>query len=316
MIGNYPRCVVPGRPAVGEIRFVKLAAEMAPAALKDGSVDAAAIPAEARDDIETAGLTVISSPPSWNGKLTINHHEEPLASPEFRQALAYAIDREALAQVVFRGNAIPGSPGMVPPTSVWYNPDIPQYSYDQAKARQLIEGLGYHLESGRFVKDGRSLELSLIAAADYRDLGLFIKDQLDEAGISIDFQTLEGKTVDARVAAWDFDLSIYGHGGLFDPSFLTRMILGDSFNSARYDADTRLDQLLKEQITEMNAAKRKEMVDEIQQRYAEDLPALTLYYPKSYWAHDGRLPLFYTMDGIAIGVPIPLNRMSFVEQEN
>jgi peptide/nickel transport system substrate-binding protein len=305
-----------GKPAVSEIRFIKLAAEMAPAALKDGSVDSAAIPAEAVEDMKTAGLTIISDPPSWNGKLTINHHEEPLSSPVFRQALAYAIDRRALVQVVFRGNAVPGSPGMVPPTSVWYNPDTPQYEYDPAKAQQLIEGLGYYLENGRFVKDGQVLKLNLITSADYKDLGRFIMQQLEQIGIDINFQTLEGKTVDARVAAWDFDLSIYGHGGLFDPSFLQRMILGDGFNSARYDADASLDRLLNAQLTEMDSARRKDMVFRIQELYAEDLPALTLYYPKSYWAHDGRLPLYYTMDGIAIGVPIPLNRMSFVEQEN
>jgi peptide/nickel transport system substrate-binding protein len=301
-----------GRPAVSEIRFVKLAAEMNPAALRDGSVDSAAIPPEVVEDIEAAGLTVITSPPSWNGKLTINHREGPMSSAEFRRALAYAIDREALVQVVFRGNAIAGSPGMVPPTSAWYNPDTPQYEYDPARAGQLIEGLGYSLEDDRFVKDGQPLELSLIAAADYRDLGLFIEDQLEQAGIGIDFQTFEGKTVDARVGAWDFDLSIYGHGGLFDPSILQRTILGEGFNSARYDADAELTRLLNAQLTEMDPAKRKDMVFEIQRLYAEDLPALTLYYPKSYWAHDGSLPLYYTMDGIAIGVPIPLNRMSFV----
>jgi peptide/nickel transport system substrate-binding protein len=302
-----------GQPAVREIRFIKVAAEMAPAALKAGSVNAASIPAEVVDDISASGLTVITSPPSWNGKLTINHQKEPLSSKKFRQALAYAIDREALVQVVFRGNAVAGSPGMLPPTSVWYNPDTPQYQYDPDRAKQLIEGLGYNLEDGQFVKDGQPLKLSLIAAADYKDLGQFITQQLEEVGIDVDFQTLEGKTVDARVGAWDFDLSIYGHGAIFDPSILQRTTLGEGFNSARYSADTELTRLLQAQLTEMDTPGRKNMVFRIQELYAEDLPALTLYYPKWYWAHDGNLPLYYTMDGIAIGVPIPLNRMCFVD---
>jgi peptide/nickel transport system substrate-binding protein len=303
-----------GQPAVGEIKFVKVAAEMTPAALETGSVNAAAIPAEVVADIEAAGFTIITDPPSWNGKLTINHQKEPLSFKEFRQALAYAIDRQALVQVVFRGNAIAGSPGMLPPTSVWYNPDTPQYQYDPDKARQLIEGLGYNrLDNGYFAKDGQPLKLSLIAAADYKDLGQFITQQLEQLGIDIDFQTLEAKTVDARVDAWDFDLSIYGHGGIFDPSILQRTTLGEGFNSARYTADAELTHLLQAQLTEMDPAKRKEMVFQIQRLYADDLPALTLYYPKSYWAHDGSLPLYYTMDGIAVGVPIPLNRMCFVD---
>jgi peptide/nickel transport system substrate-binding protein len=304
-----------GKPAVEEIKFVKVTAEMSPAALKEGSVDSASIPAEVVDDIKAAGFTVITDPPSWNGKLTINHKKEPLSSKEFRQALAYAIDRESLVQVVFRGNAIAGNPGMVPPTSVWYNPETPQYDYNPDKAMELFKGLGYTLQNGQFAKDGQPLGLSLIAAADYKDLGQFIAQQLEQFGINIDFQTLEAKTVDAKVGAWDFDLSIYGHGGLYEPSFLQRSILGEGFNSTRYSADSELTQLLNAQLTEMDTAKRKDMVFRIQELYAEDMPALTLYYPKSYWAHDGSLPLYYTMDGIAVGVPIPLNRMSFVQQE-
>jgi peptide/nickel transport system substrate-binding protein len=303
-----------GKPRVNEIRFIKISAEMTPAALEEGSVNSASLPAEVVADFEAAGFTVITDPPSWNGKLTINHHKEPLSSKEFRQALAYAIDREALVQIVYRGNAIAGNPGMVPPTSVWYNPDTPQYTYNPQKVRELIEGLGYNmLDNGFFYKDGQLLQLSLIAAADYKDLGQFITQQLESVGIDIDFQTLEAKTVDSKVGAWDFDLSIYGHGGLYEPSFLKRVILDDSFNSARYTADDVLTQLLIDQLTQMDTTIRKDMIFQIQELYAEDMPALTLYYPKSYWAHDGSISLYYTMDGIALGVPIPLNRMCFVD---
>jgi len=304
-----------GKPIAREIKFVKVSTQMMPAALKEGSVNSASIPAEVVEDFETAGFTIITDPPSWNGKLTINHQKEPLSSKEFRQALAYAIDRDALVQIVFRGNAIAGNPGMVPPTSVWYNPDIPQYKYDLQKAQQLISGLGYTLENGYFIKDGQPLKLSLIAAADYKDLGQFITQQLEKAGIRIDFQTLEAKTVDSKVGAWDFELSIYGHGGLYEPSFLQRSILGEGFNSARYNANAELTQLLNDQLSEMDVQKRKSMIFQIQKLYAENVPALTLYYPKSYWAHDGKISLYYTMDGISIGVPIPLNRMCFVKQD-
>lgn len=306
-----------GTPSPSDLKFVKISAEMSTAALQDGQVNSTIVPAEVLNDIEAAGFTVIDAPVSWNAKLTINHQKEPLSSVEFRQALAYAIDREALVQTVMRGEAVAGSPGLVPPTSVWYNPDTPQFEYDPEEARALIEGLGYELDGDFYVKDGQPLKLSLISAADYADLGQYIMQQLEAIGIDIDFQTLEGKTVDSRVSAWDFDLSLYGHGGLYEPSFLTRCIIGEGFNSARYDTNAELTELLKNQLTEMDPETRKEMVFQIQELYAHDMPALTLYYPKSHWAHDGRLSLYYTMDGVAIGVPIPLNRLCFmVPQES
>jgi peptide/nickel transport system substrate-binding protein len=302
-----------GKPFVDEIKFVKISAEMIPAALKEGSVSAGDIPPEVVSEMEDAGLTVITAPVAWNAKLTINHQKEPMSSKEFRQALAYAIDREALVQITQRGHAIAGSPGMMPPTSDWYNPDTPQYEYDPARAKQLLEGLGYQMEGAYFTKDGKELSLDLIAAADYKEVGQFIKQQLEAVGIKIDFRTMEAKTVDAKVEAWDFDLSIYGHGGLYEPSILKRVIMDEGFNSARYTSNETLNQLLTAQLTEMDPDKRKDLVFQIQEVYAEDVPALTLYYPKWYWAHDGTVNLFYTMDGVASGIPIPLNRLSFVE---
>jgi peptide/nickel transport system substrate-binding protein len=302
-----------GTPIVDEIKFVKISGEMIPAALKEGSVNAGDIPPEVVSEMEAAGLTVITAPVSWNLKLTINHQKAPLSNKKFRQALAYTIDRESLVQVTQRGHGVAGSPGMMPPTSDWYNPDTPQYEYDPARAKELLEGLGYEMVDGYFSKDGKVLELELIAAASYKDEGQFIAQQLDEAGIKIDFKTLEAKTVDSKVEAWDFDLSLYGHGGLYEPSILKKVIMDEGFNSARYTSNEALNQLLEAQLSEMDAEKRKELVFQVQEIYAEDLPALTLYYPKWYWAHDGTVNLFYTMDGMASGIPIPLNRISFVK---
>lgn len=85
------------------------------------------------------------------------------------------------------------------------------------------------------------------------------------------------------------------------------------FNSARYTSNQELNRLLEAQYSEMNPEKRKGLVFQIQGVYAEDLPALTLYYPKWYWAHDDSVSLYYTRDGVASGVPVPLNRMAFVK---
>jgi peptide/nickel transport system substrate-binding protein len=307
--GNYYLA----RPAVEEIRFVKMSAEMIPAALKGGSANAGSVPPEIVSDLEETGLTVITAPVSWNAKMSINHTKAPLSYKKFRQALAYAIDRDALVQITQRGHAVVGSPGMMPPTSDWYNPKTPQYRYDPAQAKRLLEELGYTREGTYFSKDGKELQLGLIATGQFKEVGLFIMKQLEAAGIRVDFKTLEGKTVDAKVEAWDFDLSIYGHGGLYEPSFLNKAIIGQGFFSARYDANEELNHLLRAQLTEMDPDKRKQLVFEIQELYAEELPALTLYYPKWYWGHDGTVDLYFTKDGVASGVPIPLNRMAFVK---
>lgn len=304
-----------GEPQIDRLVFAKNSEEVAAAALQQGMVNATDIPPELAGEMEDAGFTVIRAPYAWNAKLTINHHKEPFSSKEFRQALAYAIDREKLVQITQRGHAIVGSPGLLPPDSPWFNPDIEWYAYNQSKAIELLEGLGYELEDGKLMKDGQQLEVEIITQTMYGfdEVGQFIKDELEDIGIKIDLQTLEGETVDAKVEAWDFDLSIYGHGGLYEPSILPKVITGDGFNSARYTQNETLNQLLEDQLKEVNPEARLELVKQAQAIYAEELPALTLYHPDWYWAHDGSVDLYYTEGGIASGVPIPLNKMAFVE---
>jgi len=302
------------KPHVKEIKFVRNSREMSASALKSGAINAAVeIPAEIVTDLEKSGITVVTCPLSWSAKLTINHQKEPLSSREFRQAIAYAIDRNKLVQISLRGHAIAGSSGLMPPTSPWFNPELPQYDHDPAKAKALLEGLGYRMEEGFMTKDGKQLKLELIAPPNFKDVGQFVTGQLEAAGIKIDFKTLEAKTVDSRVQNWNFDLSIYGHGGLYEPAILKKLITGNEFLSARYTSNQALTQLIQSQAGEMDPVKRKQKVYEIQKLYAEDMPALTLYYPKWYTAHDGKLRLYYTYDGVGMGIPSPLNRMAFVK---
>jgi peptide/nickel transport system substrate-binding protein len=304
-----------GKPKVDRIIFTKVSDEMAAAALEQGTVDAASIPADLAADMKDAGFDVILCPYGWNAKMTINHQKEPFSSRGFRQALAYAIDREELVQITQRGHAIAGSPGLLPPDSKWFNPDIEWYEYNTSRSLRLLEGLGYELQNGKLMKGNEQLVVELITQTMYGfdEVGQFIQDALEDIGIAVDLQVMEGKTLDAKVEAWDFDLSIYGHGGLYEPSILPKVITAGGFNSARYTQNATLNQVLEDQLHEMDPEARLELVQQAQDIYAKELPALTLYHPDWYWAHDGSVDLYYTYEGVASGIPIPLNKMAFME---
>ncbi|MFO8009287.1 MAG: ABC transporter substrate-binding protein [Dehalococcoidia bacterium] len=306
-----------GKPIVDRLIFVKTSEETVSAALAQGKVNAADIQPELVDTMQSKGFTIVEAPYGWNAKMTINHKKEPLNQKEFRQAIAYAIDRQELVNVTQRGHGIPGSPGLLPPDNRWYNPAINQYDCNPQKAQRLFEDLGYTLnKDGYFTRNGKILELELITqtAHGFKEVGQFIKKALENIGIRINFKIMEGKSLDAKVEAWDFDLSIYGHGGLYEPSILPKVITGPGFNSARYTENEELNQLLEEQLHEMDQDARLEMVREAQAIYAEEMPAITLYHPDWYWAHDGLVNWFYTDGGVASGVPIPLNKMALLSE--
>jgi len=102
--------------------------------------------------------------------------------------------------------------------------------------------------------------------------------------------------------------------GLYEPSILPKIITGQGFNSARYTSNDRLNRVLEDQLHEMDLDARLQMVQEAQALYAEDIPAITLYYPDWYWAHDGTVDIYYPDEGVASGIPIPLNKAAFVEK--
>ncbi|HPS91748.1 MAG TPA: ABC transporter substrate-binding protein, partial [Methanothrix sp.] len=98
-----------------------------------------------------------------------------------------------------------------------------------------------------------------------------------------------------------------------DPAVLNKLILDQkSFNSARYDEDETLNDLLESQLEEMDPAKRREQVASAQELIAQDLPSLPLYYADSFWASDNKVSYYYTYGGVGSGVPIALNKMIFV----
>jgi peptide/nickel transport system substrate-binding protein len=65
----------------------------------------------------------------------------------------------------------------------------------------------------------------------------------------------------------------------------------------------------------MDHEKRKAIVFKIQEIYAEELPAISLYYPDSVSAYNPKkgITWYYTRGGISKGVPIPQNKMSLIK---
>ena len=112
---------------------------------------------------------------------------------------------------------------------------------------------------------------------------------------------------------WKFDLAINYHGGMgADPSVLNRIIIVTGLYSSRYAEDVQLVDLLNEQVSEMDPARRKELVSQAQEIIACDLPSLPLFYIDSFWASDDRVSFYYTYGGVAMGTPTALNKMAFV----
>lgn len=314
-----------GKPTAERLIYIRSGQPLM--SLTTGQADLAPIQPTMADTLRSKGMTVIKDEKGWNKKLMINHKKPPFCDRRFRQALAFAIDRQEIIEKGHNGLASLASYGLLSKDHEMYNPAVPVYQFNPPRARQLIESMGYRMDDkGVYNLNGSPLKVELLASkittagqnvAD-RD-GEIIKKQLEAVGIAVELVNLEQATTDSRVAGWEFDLAVSGHGGISgDPKILSEMILSKysakSVNSARYDGNQELNGLLEQQMAEMDAKKRKKIVFQIQKIYADELPAISLYYPDSMTAYNPQkgVKWYYTKGGISKGIPIAQNKMSLI----
>jgi len=315
-----------GKPVADRLIYTKTKKPLM--TLLSGKADLVNIKPDMADPLKKKGMVVLESPRGWNKKLMINHKKPPLNDKRFRKALAYAINQQEIIDKAHRGFGSPASFGLLSPDHPFYNPETPGYSHDPEKARKIMTSLGYIKNpTGFYEKNGKQLKLQLLVSnissagesvAD-RD-GEVLKKQFEKVGIQVDLVNMEQATADAKVRKWAFDLAVTGHGGLLgDAIILERMIsprVAGSVNSARYGANRELLELLDAQMTEMDVHKRKVLVFKIQEIYADELPAISLYYPVSMTAYNPKkgIKWYYTQGGIAVGIPIAQNKMSLIKR--
>ncbi|MBW1911162.1 MAG: peptide-binding protein [Deltaproteobacteria bacterium] len=314
-----------GKPKADRLIYIKAGKPLM--TLSTGKADLANIKPDMAKPLKKKGMVILVNARGWNKKLMINHKKLPFSDKLFRQALAHAINQQEIVDKAHRGFGSPASFGLLSPDHEFYNPNTPTYVPDPTKARRILESMGYVKGPDAFyTRDGQPLKIEVLASnitvagesvAD-RDSEV-IKRQLEAVGIRVDLVNMEQATTDGRVKKWDFDLAISGHGGLLgDARILNRMILPKvtgSVNSARFGANKELLKLLKAQVTEMDISKRKAIVCKIQEIYADELPAISLYYPASMAAYNPKKGIrwYYTEGGISLGIPIAQNRMSLVK---
>jgi peptide/nickel transport system substrate-binding protein len=92
-------------------------------------------------------LSVLRGPGTVLQYMGFNYRDPILKDVRVRQALAYAIDRRPMLEYLWRGFAQPAV-SILPPQSWAYSADVPTYSYDPERARQLLDSAGYRARGG------------------------------------------------------------------------------------------------------------------------------------------------------------------------
>ncbi len=135
--------------------------------------------------------------------LSLNNNQEPFDDPRVRQAVAYAIDRDAANDIVFDGLATDTGGAPVSPTDPWFK-DKDYFPHDPDKAAQLLADAG-----------ARGAELTITAPTlPYaQSLSEFLYSELTRVGFKVKLESAEfpavwlGKVMGAK----DYQASLIAH---------------------------------------------------------------------------------------------------------
>ena len=171
--------------------------------------------------------------------------DKKMADVKLRQAMAYAMDREQVAEVFYNGLRMPANALITPAHATFWNSQQGGYKYDPEKAKQILDEAGYVDVDGDGMREdpkGNKLKINLLSMAGgdiaeplaqfyiqcWRDVGLDVELQngrLIEMNAFYDMVKEDNKDIDVFMAA-------FGAGSNPDPSGLWGREA--AFNYARF----------------------------------------------------------------------------------
>lgn len=214
----------------------------------------------------------------------LNTKKSPLHDKRVRQAIAYAIDRAEINQLVKQGHAFP-TPGTPMPPSHWAaNTDFKPYQKpDLEKAKSLLKDAG--LESG--------FKLEMILKGDSPnqiEAAQVVKQQLKKIGVDVQLQPLESTLYFKRLGDRDFQSTLIGWVGFVDPDewFYHIFHTQGKWNQQNYSNKT-VDEKLEQARQELNQERRASLYKEVQELLIEDSPMAFVYLNNLTSAWNSRL---------------------------
>ncbi len=272
-----------GVPKVQKIRVkVVMDANSLQAELQSGGVDLAPLPTNlSPDTLKSLGGNPNLKVEQFNGSnfqyLQFNTQAAPLNNVKLRQAIAYAIDREKIIAELLLGQAVIAHSAL-PVESYAYNAGT-KYSFDPAKAKQLIQESGYQGEPIKFKFSAGNQASSQYSQA--------IQNALKTVGINVEIETLDPNVARQQVAQGQFQMNTgVWVGGNQDPIFLNELFTTKKIpsekvaccNRSRF-SNAEVDKLIDLAYNSTNRDEAKQAYISAQDIISREVPMLPLWYP-------------------------------------
>jgi peptide/nickel transport system substrate-binding protein len=230
------------------------------------------------------------APTGVSTNLIVNRDRPPFNDAKLRKAMALALDRQAMIDILSSGKSSLSGAMMTPPEGVWGMPRetvlaLPGYGGDQAsreaEARRIMESLGYGPSKRLKVK------VSTRDFQNFKDPAVLLVDQLNRIYFDAELEIIESAVWYGRITRQDYAVGLNLTGsGVDDPdvTLAEGYACSSDRNYTKY-CNPEVDKLLAEQSQEADIAKRKQIVWQIERILAEDVarPIIFHGYASTCW---------------------------------
>jgi peptide/nickel transport system substrate-binding protein len=218
--------------------------------------------------------------------IQLDQHFKPFKSQLVREALNYAIDRNAIVRLAYQGHATPGA-SFMPYKMEFFDSGLQPYAYDPAKAKQLLAQAGYPHGFNTFL-------ITVSGDVAGQAEAVVVKSELAAVGINVSIQSYELLTAYNKEDNGHSQMGErYWTNDIIDPDEVATFGAdckggANAFNS--YWCSTQASSLVNQARAERSNATRQQMYGQIQQIIYQQSPFVVIdYSPYRYgvgnWVH-------------------------------
>jgi peptide/nickel transport system substrate-binding protein len=284
-----------GAPKIRQAIYVPIVeAQARLVAIKTGEIDLTMdVPPDALDDLRRdSNVVVAESNSSAVWYVTLNTRHPILKDRRVRQALNYAVNKDAIIRDILRGTAIVARSPMSPVYGPYYEEAVARYPYDLEKARALLKDAGYAngFELTFLVPESGSGMQSPV------EMATVIQANLTQIGVRAKIQTMEWGAYLKKYLDQPDMAEMSWNPSIGDPDHMMYMLLSSdrfppAFNAGYYQNE-RVDDLLRKGRTTVDEKARVPLYKEAQKLVVEDAPWIFVDHGKQVIVHRKRVQGF------------------------
>ncbi|MCL6454327.1 MAG: peptide ABC transporter substrate-binding protein [Alicyclobacillus sp.] len=251
------------------------------------------VPASQLASVKNNPNFVVSNTPGLGYQgFYLNTSTAPFNNVYLREAVDAAIDRNAIVNVVFQGEASPGWGPFSPASPVYDAKTETPPAPDNAKVKQLLQKAGD--------PNGFSFTYQTSTSSVAVQMAQMIQSMLQQDGIQMKIQQLDFSTLLDNNIKHNFQASALGWSGRVDPDQDSYSFwhTGGPNNGSNF-SNPQVDQLLDKARTISDMNQRKQVYDQFMNVMHQQDPYIFLYFPNNVYAYTKNLQGFQAYpDGV------------------